>query len=97
MKTLCFLSFLAAFAFVDSLDYIIYDLSNARELFDKFRQDFSKEYSSGKETERRFKIFVNNLKRINNINSQHLSWVAGINQYADLTPEEFGKCCVGMM
>ncbi|KAI8420735.1 hypothetical protein MSG28_007958 [Choristoneura fumiferana] len=99
MKALCLISLLAIFIFVDckqDLDYVIYDLSKAEELFAEFRHDFGKRYSSQKETEQRFAIFVHNLKQINKINSQHLTWVAGINQFADMTTEEVQKCCMGL-
>lgn len=96
MKAFCLLSVVLAFTYVNCLDYNIYDLSKATELFAEFRRDYGKNYSSRKETERRFAIFVNNLKHINEINSQRLPWVADINQFADMTPKEVEKCCMGI-
>uniref|UniRef100_A0A7S3N558 Cathepsin propeptide inhibitor domain-containing protein n=1 Tax=Euplotes harpa TaxID=151035 RepID=A0A7S3N558_9SPIT len=49
----------------------------------------SKAYSSHEEYLYRFKIFRDNLNMINNHNLSGKSYTMGVNQFADLTNEEF--------
>jgi len=58
--------------------------------FSKFQSLYNKGYHNFKEFEYRFEIFRTNLYNIlrHNENTSH-TWKMGINQFSDLTPEEF--------
>ena len=90
LKNLLFLS-LISFAFCD-LPIIHSELSESDEFlhFSKFQKLYNKEYQTFEEFENRFEIFRTNLYNIfkHNENSTH-TFKMGINQFADLTPEEF--------
>eukprot|EP00494_Astrolonche_serrata_P009263 UN09314 len=58
------------------------------------RQECNSQYESftrryGKATRDRSTTFCRNLERINQINSQNLTWTAGVNKHTDLTWDEF--------
>lgn len=55
----------------------------------QFQKDFGKEYKSFLEHNDRFAVFKANFDKINAHNAKGLSWTMGVNQFADLTPEEF--------
>jgi C1A family cysteine protease len=58
--------------------------------FSNFQERFSKKYESLKEMEARFQIFRENLRSIILHNSDHTqNFTMGINQFTDLTPQEF--------
>ena len=58
--------------------------------FTNFQERFSKKYSSLFELETRFKIFVSNFHDIMNHNlDQTQNFTLGVNQFSDLTSEEF--------
>ncbi|CAH0723344.1 unnamed protein product, partial [Brenthis ino] len=65
----------------------IYDLRQARQLFDKFVIDYHKDYKDKAEYEKRYKIFESNLKYINDINREGQS-ESDINMFTDLQDEE---------
>ncbi|XP_063544500.1 uncharacterized protein LOC134752742 [Cydia strobilella] len=69
----------------------IYDLKMAPQLFKEFQNHYKKVYTE-EEKKNKYKIFVDNLVRINAIN-QNLpgAWFAVIGPYADLTYMEFIK------
>lgn len=56
--------------------------------FNDFTQRFNRTYSSD-EYDLRYDIFRNNLEHIRTHNEKNLSWKLGVNQFADLTAEEF--------
>jgi hypothetical protein len=58
-------------------------------LFAKFRADYGRVYATATETVQRFQNFKHSLEQINklNDNSQHAKFA--INEFADLSPEEF--------
>ena len=61
-----------------------------KELFKVFHIDFKKDYSLNSEVAlTRYRIFKNNLKIIKETNAKNLSYKFGVNQFTDLTPEEF--------
>ena len=60
----------------------------AIEEFNSFTQIYKKTYSP-EEYDTRFDIFRNNLQLIRTHNQGNSSWKMGINQFADLTSEEF--------
>jgi C1A family cysteine protease len=57
--------------------------------FTKFRDARGKRYSSLREEKERFSVFKSNLDYINAHNSGNFSWKLGINEFSDLTNEEF--------
>ncbi len=56
--------------------------------FEQFRTKHEKVYEDG-QLKDRIKIFCQNRKEIAKINSAGKSWTAGINEYSDLSWEEF--------
>lgn len=66
----------------------IYDFDKAEALFEEYIQNFNKEYKDEEEKQNRFEIFKSTLKKINEHNSQNLSYTLGLNQFADRTAEE---------
>merc|ERR1712198_285076 len=55
----------------------------------KFKADHAKVYSSPAEEALRLSIFAKNVAKINEQNRAGQSWKSGINQFTDLTKEEF--------
>jgi len=62
---------------------------NTREVFQAWAQDFGKTYATIEESAHRFSLWVANLERISQTNSQKLSYKLRLNQFADLTDDEF--------
>ena len=64
--------------------------------FSNFQERFSKRYETLQELESRFQIFTSNLKNIilHNLDYRQ-NFTMGINQFTDLTPEEFKAKYVG--
>jgi C1A family cysteine protease len=70
----------ATFEFqVDEEDFHTYMLKN------------NKFYTTKEEYKLRYSIFRDNVKKIRDHNAKNLSWTLGINQFADLTWEEFAE------
>ena len=64
--------------------------------FSNFQERFSKRYETFEETESRFNIFRSNLRNIILHNLDHTqNFTMGINQFTDLTPQEFKDQYVG--
>lgn len=59
--------------------------------FRAYASQYGKTYNSVAEEEFRFKVFQRNVARINEVNAKNLSYKLGINQFTDLTFEEFKK------
>ncbi|CAH0579314.1 unnamed protein product [Chrysodeixis includens] len=67
----------------------IYDLKDARKLFEKFIKDFEKKYKDDQDKEAHYNNFLENLKEINRINSdKELSSTVDINLFTDYSQEE---------
>lgn len=64
-------------------------LSKAAEAFERFVEQFGKVYEEAGERARRFSTFVGNFFRIDRENSQGHTYTLGVNQFTDLTQEEF--------
>jgi C1A family cysteine protease len=58
-------------------------------MFEDFKSDHGKSYGSDAEENHRFLIFKENLAFIDRHNSEGHSYTVGVNQFADLTNEEF--------
>jgi cathepsin F len=69
------------------------------DLFTDFIKEYNKAYDTVEEWTNRFNIFKENLARIDELNRMaNGDAVYGINQFADMTPEEFGKYpCGGVL
>jgi C1A family cysteine protease len=64
--------------------------------FNRFQDRFNKRYETFEETELRFGIFRNNLRNIILHNLDHTqNFTMGVNQFTDLTPQEFKETFVG--
>ncbi len=64
--------------------------SFAVDSFSSFRETFAKKYSTPEEMEYRFTVFASNLEAIERHNADNKSsYTLGVNQYTDLTFEEF--------
>lgn len=71
------------------------DLFHRKE-FSIFRERFSKAYSTKEELETRFSVFRNNFVNILAHNADRSqNFTLGVNQFTDLTPEEFKELYVG--
>merc|ERR1712055_934266 len=58
--------------------------------FVRFKSEYGKKYSSLEEELHRMKIFQSNLKKIDDHNAtSDVTWTMAVNQFADLTEEEF--------
>jgi len=57
--------------------------------FASFVKTFGREYRTVEETVTRYKIFAENYKKIQEINEVETDFKLGVNQFADLTDEEF--------
>jgi hypothetical protein len=77
---------------VDVRNTILESFNDApkKELFKVFHFLFEKNYNlNTEEGLRRYTIFTSNMKVIEMTNSQNLEYKFGVNQFTDLTPEEF--------
>ena len=68
------------------------------EQFEQFIMKFGKKYLTREEYERRRDIFYANLKEIEEHNERKTStYTKGVNQFTDLTKEEFAASIRGML
>jgi len=86
---ICLVSALAATASRVTKSPSVSQLELEFQEFELFAQSFNKQYSSEQEKLQRFEIFRDNLAYIRAFNSREKSWKMGVNQFADLTPDEF--------
>lgn len=63
----------------------------SEKLFEQFKLDYNKNYTSEEEHGRRYAIFLENLQRIDDHNAKDLPYKFGITQFADLTQFEFAE------
>jgi cathepsin L len=62
---------------------------NPHDVFDAWTKDFDRNYPTLEERAHRYAIWVTNLERISHTNSLDLSYKLRLNQFADLTDDEF--------
>merc|ERR1712112_713061 len=63
--------------------------------FARFKEQYGKVYKTRSEQFRRATIFANNLKKIEEHNKSGASWKMGVNEFSDLTSEEFEALYTG--
>ncbi|KAJ0266657.1 hypothetical protein HA466_0006190 [Hirschfeldia incana] len=64
--------------------------------FARFAHKFGKRYENAEETKLRFSVFKETLNFIRSTNKKGLSFTVGINQFADMTSQEFRKNMLGL-
>jgi cathepsin L len=68
--------------------------ADLRQEFVEYMTTFNKEYTT-EEVSLRYGAFVSNMKSIQEHNARGESWVAGVNKFTDLSPEEFSATYLG--
>lgn len=66
------------------------------DLFESWMSKHSKVYKSFEEKLRRFEVFKDNLKHIDETNKKRSSYWLGLNEFADLSHEEFKATYLGL-
>ncbi|XP_062230511.1 cysteine protease XCP2-like [Phragmites australis] len=66
------------------------------KLFEEWVAKYRKAYASFEEKLRRFEVFEDNLKHIDEINKKVSSYWLGLNEFADLTHDEFKATYLGL-
>lgn len=64
---------------------------NVDQLWSEFKQKYNKNYPNDAEEQQRFNIFNKNVDFIEKHNQEQHSYRLGINEFADMTQEEFSK------
>jgi len=59
------------------------------KLFAQWKVDYNKNYTTQEEHDGRYAVFLENLQKIDDHNAKGLSWTMGVNQFADMTQQEF--------
>lgn len=59
--------------------------------FSEWMNKYSKQYSTQEEFNFRLSLFAKKTKEINRFNAEGHSWKKGLNQFSDLTQEEFAE------
>ncbi|KAF4656608.1 hypothetical protein FOZ61_006784 [Perkinsus olseni] len=78
---------LVLLSFIPLYDFIDQDIASLA--FVGFQTKYGKRYRDEEEESKRSRIFQDNLKLIEEVNSQDLPYKLGVNEYANLTSEEF--------
>lgn len=63
--------------------------------FREFKAKYNKKYASQEEETARFLIFSENLANINQINAEESNFSVGVNQFADLSRQEYRALYLG--
>ncbi|XP_028791615.1 cysteine protease XCP2-like [Neltuma alba] len=80
----------------DDLDKLTSE-EDTPELFRVWQKGYKREYQTLEEKLKRFEIFINNVKYIRDRNTERTSFYdyhLGLNQFADMTDEEFKEICL---
>jgi len=83
LKTLLVLAFLVA------VTLSVRTEDEAKKLFKEFQLKFGRTYDSQKESDIRFGIFKESLRRTDKLNAESKGAVYGITKFSDMTPQEF--------
>jgi hypothetical protein len=73
----------------------VYDSKYMLDRYNKWLQKYERRYKGRYEREVRYGIYQSNVKYIDYINSQNLSFKLAENKYADMTNEEFQAIYLG--
>ena len=92
MKTIVILSLLLAVSFCYTAENTI-----LRDLFGQWKLAYNKVYTTQAEESLRFATFLENYYAIAQHNAQDKSVVLGLNQFADVTSEEFAALYTGLI
>jgi len=68
---------------------------NTAQVFKDWSSEFTKVYTNVEETAHRYSIWLSNLERIAQTNSRQYSYKLRLNQFADLTDDEFREKVMG--
>jgi len=71
-------------------------LGELRSRFERYLSDFGKTYEHLKEREARFEAFTANYLYIEEENAKGLSYQLGVNEFTDMTPDEFALTHFGL-
>lgn len=74
----------------------MFDLNEAKDIFDEFITAFDKHYDNQTEYELRLTIFTKNLADVNKRNKYSSTEIYGITQFLDMTTEEFIRDYTGL-
>jgi cathepsin L len=72
------------------------ELEEAKASWQEFKVTYAKNYNTKEEHDRRFEIFNDNLEFIKNFPAKERGFTVGINEFADMTNEEFRAQFNGM-
>jgi len=70
--------------------------ANYQMMFDNFKGKFGKFYNGIDDEAKRFEVFKANVDLIQDTNAQALSYTLGVNQFTDLTAQEFAATYTGL-
>jgi C1A family cysteine protease len=87
MKAFAVGASLAALAAADKADY--------EAMWLKYKNDYNKDYTGNAEEQAKFEVFKANVDIIEEHNAKMLSYWLGVNEFADLTWEEFSSMHLG--
>ena len=62
---------------------------SVKDIFDKWSNLHGKNYATSEENTFRMRVFLRNWLEINRVNDLKLGYTLGLNQFSDMTPEEF--------
>jgi len=88
MKAFSLGASLVAMAAADTPDY--------KAMWEQYKKDYNKEFpANGNDEEKRFNVFKDNVDVIETTNAKELSYKLGLNEFADLTWDEFASTHLG--
>lgn len=94
MKSLAVIGLLATAAVLLSLTFTSHQQDPTEEIFNLYKLKYGKIYSP-EENKYRFIVFQNSYKQMARHNTQRLGWAMGLNQFSDVSQEEFVKNYLG--
>ena len=71
------------------------NIVNMEAEFVKFIRKYNKRYGSSEEYAKRLDIFITSMFEVKEHNAKNLKWTKSINEFSDLTSEEFGDRYLG--
>jgi len=82
---------IAAFSSVKKNTSQLAEIQNpsVKDIFDKWSNLHGKNYASSEESTFRMRVFLRNWLEVNRVNDLNLGYTLGLNEFSDMTPEEF--------